>query len=361
MVAIRSTSGAVSAVAWRWCTFCSSAAVFSVPSMSWLSLLAGPSSPSPTVTPSRSSRGTGATPEARIMLDTGLCATATPWRRSSAKSVSSSQTQCAATTWASSSPVRAAYSTDPMPRAIRDWVTSSRTSCRCTCSRGWSPSSLTVASISSSEEAGTVASPTRNRVRRDAAAAPASASCSASTCSSGRGLLSSCAPYETSPRRPSRSSASTTPGTAGSGPGAWQNMSAAVVTPDSAISAPLSRVPTSASSRVRYGSIGPLTWTNHSHSVCVSPMPLTRPSEKWPWQETKPGQRMPPPSPTTSASGKSRRRSAHGPTAVIRSPRTATAPSRTCPAGPEVSTCRARTSQPGPSPGRGAPAPAPPD
>ena len=160
-VAIRSTSGAVSAVACRWCTFCSRAAVFIVPSMSWLSLLAGPSSPSPTVTPSRSSRGTGATPEARIMLDTGLCATATSCPRSSATSVSSSQTQCAATTWASSRPARAAYSIGPTPRVIRDWVTSSRTSCRCTCSRGVSASSSTVAAISSSEDAGTVDSPTR--------------------------------------------------------------------------------------------------------------------------------------------------------------------------------------------------------
>ena len=50
------------------------------------------------------------------MLDTGLCATATSCRRSSATSVSSSQTQWAATTWASSSPARAAYSIDPVPR-----------------------------------------------------------------------------------------------------------------------------------------------------------------------------------------------------------------------------------------------------
>ena len=82
IVASSSTWGAVIAVACRWCTFCSSAAIFIVCSMSWLSLLAGPSRPRPTVTPSRSSRGTGATPEARIMLETGLCATATRCSRS---------------------------------------------------------------------------------------------------------------------------------------------------------------------------------------------------------------------------------------------------------------------------------------
>ena len=103
-----STSRAVSARACRWCTFCSSAAVFIVSSMSWLSLLAGPSTPSPTVTPSRSSRGTGHTPDARIMFDTGLCATATSCSRRSATSPSSSQTQWAASTCASSSPTRAA-------------------------------------------------------------------------------------------------------------------------------------------------------------------------------------------------------------------------------------------------------------
>ena len=66
-------------------------------------------------------------------------------------------------------------------------------------------------------------------------------------------------------------------------------MSATVVTPDSAISAPLSSVPTYAISRVRYGSIGPVTWTNHSQSVCVSPIPVTRPSEKCPWRADEAG------------------------------------------------------------------------
>ena len=42
-------------------------------------------------------------------------------------------------------------------------------------------------------------------------------------------------------------------------------MSATVVIPDSAISAPRSIVPTSAISRVTHGSIGPATCTNHSH------------------------------------------------------------------------------------------------
>ena len=189
------------------------------------------------------------------------------------------------------------------PCVIRDCVTSSRTSLRCTWKRPCAATSSAVARISSSDDVGTVARPTRNRLRRDRAAAAASASCSATTCSSGRGFGSSAAPYETSPRSPSRSSPSTTPGVTGSGPGAMHIMSATVVTPDSAISAPRSRVPTSAISRVTHGSSGPVTCTNHSHSVWVSPIPDTSASLKCPWQLTNPGTRIPVPSPTTGASG----------------------------------------------------------
>ena len=80
-------------------------------------------------------------------------------------------------------------------------------------------------------------------------------------------------------------------------------MSATVVIPDSAISAPRSSVPTSAISRVTHGSSGPVTCTNHSHSVWVSPIPDTSASLKCPWQLTSPGARMPVPSPTTGAAG----------------------------------------------------------
>ena len=80
-------------------------------------------------------------------------------------------------------------------------------------------------------------------------------------------------------------------------------MSATVVTPDSAISAPRSSVPTSAISRVTHGSSGPVTCTNHSHSVWVSPIPDTSASLKCPWQLTNPGARIPVPSPTTAAVG----------------------------------------------------------
>ena len=101
-------------------------------------------------------------------------------------------------------------------------------------------------------------------------------------------------------------------------------MSATVVTPDSAISAPRSSVPTSAISRVTHGSSGPVTCMNHSHSVWVSPIPDTSASLKCPWQLTKPGTRIPVPSPTTGAAGYVARSAANGPTATIRVPATAT-------------------------------------
>ena len=56
------------------------------------SLEAAPSVPIPTVTPAARSRGTGQTPDPRIMLATGACATAALWAANSSMSGSVTQT-----------------------------------------------------------------------------------------------------------------------------------------------------------------------------------------------------------------------------------------------------------------------------
>ena len=86
-----------------------------------------PSVPSPTTTPSRQNRSSGAAPPASFMLLTGQWATPVPVSASTAISASSSQTQ-----WASTEPGRR------MPRSLNTWTgrspkssTTTSTSSRC--------------------------------------------------------------------------------------------------------------------------------------------------------------------------------------------------------------------------------------
>ncbi len=95
-----------------------------------------------------------------------------------------------------------------------------------------------------------------------------------------------------------------------------------------------------------------LTWSmsacSHSQSVYCEPMPVIRPSLKWPCVLTKPGVTMSCSPPRTVAAGYRADSSAQVPTSATRSPRRRTAPSRThagvaAPSGAAVSTQRPRT------------------
>ena len=131
MVAIRIASAALTAVASRWVTFCSSEPIFMHSHMLTELLEMPPSVPRPTVTPRSRNLSRGAGPLASFMLLTGQWATAVPVEASTSISASSSHTQ-----WASTEPGRR------MPRSAKTWtgrppnssITTSTSSC---CSLVW--------------------------------------------------------------------------------------------------------------------------------------------------------------------------------------------------------------------------------
>ena len=113
------------------CTFWSRAVVFNTSIISWVSLLAEPSQARLTVSPSFTILSTGATPEARIMLDTGLWLTFTSYCLKMSKSSSSMQTQCTAIKSGPINPRRSRWGMVLPPLTSLQYLSSSSDSSTC--------------------------------------------------------------------------------------------------------------------------------------------------------------------------------------------------------------------------------------
>ena len=98
------------------------------------SLLADPSTPSPTGTPASRIARSGAIPDPSRQLDEGQCAIPVRVRANSAISLASSSTQCACQTWSPTQPSDSAYTPGRQPKASSDQAMSSAFSARWVCS-----------------------------------------------------------------------------------------------------------------------------------------------------------------------------------------------------------------------------------